>query len=189
LVEQVSVNGKAYRSTYDSVAKTITQVTPVGRQAVATLDTLGRVSQVQLPGVLPVSIQYDARGRPQTVTQGTRTYSYGYDASGRLQTISDPLHTVSLGYDGANRPTSSTLPDLNVLSASYDGNGNLLSLTPPGRAAHTFSYRAATSSRITLLPPSTRTAPATCTRATTWTRTPPASLPTESPRSCPATTR
>jgi len=31
LLEQVTVNGKAYRSTYDSVAKTITQVTPAGR--------------------------------------------------------------------------------------------------------------------------------------------------------------
>ncbi len=141
LVEQVTVNGKAYRSTYDGVAKTVTQVTPAGRQAVSTLDSLGRVSQVQLPGVLPVSIQYDLRGRPQTVTQGGRTNTYAYDASGRLQSISDPLHSVSLGYDGANRPTSSILPDLSSISASYDGNGNLLSLTPPGRSAHTFSYQ------------------------------------------------
>jgi RHS repeat-associated protein len=141
LVEQLTVNGKTYRSTYDSVAKTITQVTPAGRQGVVTLDSLGRVSQIQLPGVLPVNIQYDVHGRPQTVTQGSRTYVYGYDTAGRLQSIADPLHTVSLGYDGANRPISSTLPDLNVISAGYDGDGNLLSLTPPGRAAHTFTYQ------------------------------------------------
>jgi RHS repeat-associated protein len=141
LTEQVTMNGKTYQSTYDAVAKTITQRTPVGRQTVVALDSAGRVGQVQMPGVLPVNIQYDVRGRPQTVTQGTRTYSYTFDPLGRLQSTADPLHSVSLGYDGANRPTNTILPDLSSISASYDGNGNLLSVTPPGRAAHTFSYQ------------------------------------------------
>jgi RHS repeat-associated protein len=141
LLDQVTVNGKAYRSTYDGVARTMTQITPAGRQAVATFDSQGRVSQVQLPGVLPVSIQYDVRGRPQTVIQGMRAHTFAYDALGRVQSVADPLHTVSIGYDGANRPNSGLLPDLSSVAATYDGNGNLLSLAPPGRTAHLFSYQ------------------------------------------------
>jgi len=141
LVDQVTVNGKSYRSTFDAAGRTKTRLTPVGRQTVTTLDPLGRTIQVQPPGMFPLSIQYDLLGRPQTVTQGTRMYAFAYDALGRLQSITDPLYTVSLGYDGANRPVSSILPDLNVISAGHDGSGNLVSLTPPGRSAHTFSYQ------------------------------------------------
>ncbi len=142
LVDTVTVNGRTYKSSFDAVAKTVTLLTPAGRQTIGSLDSLGRVTQVQSPGVLPISIQYDARGRPQAVTQGSRTYSYAYDGLGRLQAISDPLHTITFGYDGANRATSSVLSDLTSISATYDGNGNMLSLTPPGRVAHTFSYQA-----------------------------------------------
>src|SRR5207253_10567418 len=66
--EQVTVNGKTYRTNYATVSNAITYGTPTGRQMVATLDSVGRISQIQLPGVLPLSIQYDVRGRPTTVT-------------------------------------------------------------------------------------------------------------------------
>src|SRR5207237_2447527 len=55
-VDQVSLNGKLYKTSHDSTAKTITQTTPVGRQVVTTLDASGRVVQVQPPGVLPVTV-------------------------------------------------------------------------------------------------------------------------------------
>src|SRR3954471_4072726 len=102
-LDQVSLNGKAYKSSYDATAKTITLTTPVGRQVVTTLDASGRVVQVQPPGVLPVAVHYDTRGRPDSVTRGTRAYTYAYDSFGRVQSIADPLHTSTLGYDAANR--------------------------------------------------------------------------------------
>jgi RHS repeat-associated protein len=140
--ETFTLNGRNYTSTYDSVAKTVTRLTPAGRQTVITLDASGRPSQVQPPGVLPLTIQYDLRGRAQTQTQGTRTYSYGYDTLGRMQTLTDPLHSLTFAYDGANRPISTTLPDTNTIGASFDANSNLTSLTPPGRGAHAFAYQA-----------------------------------------------
>jgi RHS repeat-associated protein len=108
-----------------------------------------RVTQIQPPGVAPISIHYTA-GLPDSITQGTRVYRFGFDASGRLQTTTDPLgaflgdsaHSSVLGYDPANRVASTSLPDGNALGALYDGNDNQTSLTPPGRSAHLFSYRA-----------------------------------------------
>jgi YD repeat-containing protein len=32
------------------------------------------------------------------------------------------------------------LPDLRTIGYTYDGNGNVTSITPPGRPAHAFSY-------------------------------------------------
>lgn len=72
LVESVSVNGKAFSSSYSRSANTLTSTTPLGRQTVTTVDALGRVAQVQAPGVLATQMQYDGLGRPKTVTRGSR---------------------------------------------------------------------------------------------------------------------
>jgi YD repeat-containing protein len=52
-------------------AKTITNVSPVGRQTVTTLDAQGRVVQVQAGNLAPTAYAYDSRGRLSTVTVGT----------------------------------------------------------------------------------------------------------------------
>jgi len=143
LIEQVTVNGRTSRNTYEASAKTITQVSPMGRQTVTAFDAQGRVTQVQSAGVLPRVVSYDPRGRPQTITQGTRTTSVAYRSDGLPGSILDPLlQSTSLAYDLAGRPTSVTLPDSAVLGMTYDANGNLTSVTPPGRPAHGFTYTA-----------------------------------------------
>ena len=142
LVESVSVNGQSFSSSYSRAANTLTSSSPLGRQTVTTVDSLGRISQVQAPGVLPTQLQYDGRGRPQTVTHGSRIYTFGYDSLGNLASLTDPLHTVTLGYDAANRPTSETLPDAQVVAMSYDANSNATSVTPPGKPNHSFAYNA-----------------------------------------------
>jgi RHS repeat-associated protein len=48
--------------------------------------------------------------------------------------------TTTLEHDGAGRVTRQILSDGREILYRYDGNGNLLSLTPPGRSAHVFSY-------------------------------------------------
>jgi RHS repeat-associated protein len=150
LIELASVNGRIFQSTYNRAASTITLRTPLQRQTVVTLDPVSaRVTQVQPPGVAPISVHYTL-GLPDSLTQGTRVYRFGYDGSGRLQTITDPLgavlgdpaHSSVLGYDGANRVNGVSLPDGNALAAGYDANNNQTSLTPLGRSAHLFSYRA-----------------------------------------------
>jgi RHS repeat-associated protein len=43
-------------------------------------------------------------------------------------------------HDSAGRVTQMTLPGSRVVGFSYDANGNLASLTPPGQPAHVFLY-------------------------------------------------
>src|SRR5262249_14971098 len=43
-------------------------------------------------------------------------------------------------YDPACRVIQETLPDGSVIGATYDADGNVAALTPPGRPAHSFSY-------------------------------------------------
>src|SRR5262249_14956791 len=43
-------------------------------------------------------------------------------------------------YDPAGRVTTQTLPDGREIQYTYDANGNLATLTPPGRPPHGFAY-------------------------------------------------
>ena len=96
---------------------------------------------ITVPGLTPVQVSYDSRGRPQTLTQGTRQYTIAYDASGRVQTVTDPLRRMqSYIYDNDDRILSQTLPDGRQIGFAYDASGNLASLTPPGRPAHAFEW-------------------------------------------------
>ena len=91
-----------------------------------------------------MQLHYDTRGRNDTMTQGARVTTLAYRSDGFLGSILDPLqHTTSFDYDLAGRPTNQTLPDLNVIASGYDPNGNVISVTPPGRPAHLFAYTSA----------------------------------------------
>jgi RHS repeat-associated protein len=119
----------------------LTSTTAAGRRTVTTLDSLGRVAQVQMPGALPLQVQYDSHGRPLSVTQGSRVYSYAYDSLGNLASVTDPLgRQASVAYDLAGRPTRQVLPDGRAVTLAYDASGNVTSVTPPGRPAHSFGY-------------------------------------------------
>ncbi|MCA9621139.1 MAG: RHS repeat protein [Myxococcales bacterium] len=48
--------------------------------------------------------------------------------------------TTTYARDGMWRPTQVTHPDNNAVVQTWDDNGNLTSLTPPGKPAHTFGY-------------------------------------------------
>ena len=141
LLAQTSVNGKTFASIYDRGSSTVTSTTPAGRTAVATLDSLGRVTQVQPPGVLPLQVQYDSRGRLLSVAQGSRAISYSYDAQGNLASLTDPLgRQVSFAYDLAGRTTRQVFPDGRTIFLAYDASGNVTSVTPPGRPSPSFAY-------------------------------------------------
>jgi RHS repeat-associated protein len=107
-------------------------------------DALGRLVAITPPGVQSMQLHYDSRGRNDTMTQGTRVTTLAYRSDGLLDSILDPLlHRTSFTYDPAGRPISETLPDLNVIGMSFDLNGNITSVTPPGRPAHQFAFTAA----------------------------------------------
>ncbi|MDQ7002467.1 MAG: RHS repeat protein, partial [Ghiorsea sp.] len=49
---------------------------------------------------------------------------------------------ANLAVDLIGRVTNQTLPDGRAIAYSYDNNGNILSITPPGRSPHVFNYTA-----------------------------------------------
>lgn len=141
LLEQVTVNGRTFQSSYNGPSRRMTLTSAVGRVTTMGYDSLGRVVAIAPPGVQAIQLHYDSRGRNDTITQGTRVTTMAYDASGFLHSILDPAqHTTLFGYDLAGRPTSETLPDTNVIGMGYDGNGNVTSVTPPSRPAHAFAF-------------------------------------------------
>ena len=148
LTDTVTLNDRTFTTVYDAATKTATSTSAAGRQNKAGIDSLGRVVQVQLGGLLANSLSYDTpRGRLATVTQGTgvdaRTATLSYNPDNTLSVVTDPLgRKVSFIYDTAGRVTSQTFPDGREIVYAYDANGKLTSLTPPGRPGHLFRYTA-----------------------------------------------
>ncbi|CDI04394.1 exported hypothetical protein [Candidatus Competibacter denitrificans Run_A_D11] len=145
LTDTATLNGRTATSIYTAATRTTVATSPAGRQRTAIVDTQGRITQAQVPGLATINTSYDSHGRPSAITQSsgseTRTLSFAYNPQGYLQTATDPLgRTVNYAYDAAGRVTTQTLPDGRQILYSYDANGNLTSLTPPGRTAHAFAY-------------------------------------------------
>jgi len=138
-----TVNGRKYTSVFTTSTKTLVDTTPVKRPTTTILDSLERISSVQVGALLPVQFAYDANGRLSTITQGTRASKLTYDANGFLASSTDPLNqTTGFTHDAAGRLATETLPDGRAINYTYDANGNLASVTPPGKSAHDFSYTA-----------------------------------------------
>jgi RHS repeat-associated protein len=107
------------------------------------LDGVGRPTSTSIPGLLPVTLTYDPLGKLTLLEQGERGWRYTYDTRGRLTTVRDTLQRVTgFSYNLADRESTQTLPGGRVVTLDHDANGNLTSLTPPGRPAHGFGYSA-----------------------------------------------
>ncbi len=101
--------------------------------------------QTQVGGLEAVNYSYDARGRLVALTQGsgaeTRTSILSYNPQGFAESFTDPLgQATRFGYDPTGRITRQILPDGRVIQWSYDGNGNVVGITPPSRPPHGFAY-------------------------------------------------
>lgn len=142
-----TVNGNTFREVYDPTATTWTATSPLGRTATTQVNNKNRPVLKQTPGLLPLSLAYDPRGRLKEATAGTgpdtRTTTYTYDAQGYLASITDALERqVQYQYDPNGRVTRQILPDSREILYQYDPNGNLTALTPPGRPSHGFDFDA-----------------------------------------------
>jgi len=117
--------------------------------------TGGKITSIQHPGGSAVTIAYSTDGRVRTVANGVGTWTYAYTdyTTTRSATVTDPLghvRTVTTGLslgrmtsdtNGANATTSytydstngrllrATRPEQNYTDYSYDGRGNLISVT------------------------------------------------------------
>jgi RHS repeat-associated protein len=142
-IDTETINGLKYTSVYTGSTRTFVARTPVGRQATQALDSLERLTSLQVGALLPVALSYDSRGRLSTLTHGPRVTSLSYDPNGFLQGVTDPLNLkTTITHDADGRPLSTILPDGRVIGYAYDSNGNLTSVTPPGQPAHGFAYTA-----------------------------------------------
>jgi len=145
LTDSVTVNSRTQTSVYDAASQTFTATSAAARQTKAVIDSLGRVTQSQTTGILPVNTTYDPQGRPATIAQGSgtdeRLIGFAYNPQGYLDSVTDPLgRQVKYEYDLAGRVTRQILPDNREILFSYDAGGNLTELLPPGRPGHRFSY-------------------------------------------------
>jgi RHS repeat-associated protein len=145
-VDTLTLNGRTYTSSFDAASRTFTHTTPAGRRVVTVLDAQGRPVQKQIADLDPLGYSYDSRGRLASLTVGTGaeadTFAITYGVDGHPASVVDSLGRVvaSFRHDGAGRLTSEILADGGEMLAGHDGNGNLVTLTPPGRPAHTLGY-------------------------------------------------
>lgn len=113
-----------------------------------TLDSQERVTQTAVLGSSPVTLNpvqyhYDNLGRVDQVTWGTRVYGTTYNATtGWPDSTSAPagLGVTYSTRDADGRPTLMMLAGSRALAMSYDLTGNVVSVTPPSKPAHGFSF-------------------------------------------------
>jgi RHS repeat-associated protein len=149
LTDTVTTNGRTYTSIYDAAQRQFTETSPEGRQTFDAIDMQGRPVKEQIAG-LPHAVfsSYDPQGRLEMVKLGPgndpavdRVDTTDYNAQGYLKTITDPLgHSVDFAYDDAGRVTAQEFSDGRQITFTFDPNGNLESITPPGNPPHAFAY-------------------------------------------------
>jgi len=145
LTDTVTLNGRTQTTVYDAASKTFTATSAAARQTKIVIGSLGRVTETQTTGILAVNNTYDPQGRPATITQGSgvdeRLVSFAYNPQGYLDSVTDPIgRQVKYQYDLAGRVIRQILQDNREILFSYDANGNLTSLLPPGRPGYSFTY-------------------------------------------------
>ncbi|MBN1482472.1 hypothetical protein EH223_10545 [candidate division KSB1 bacterium] len=143
--DTVKINDHIYTSVYESATRTFTDTSPEGRQSAATIDSLGRVVLSQKGDLAPLHFEYDSRGRMSSITQESggdiRHIGLGYNTDGFLETVIDPLEREARFIrDKAGRLKQEMLPGDRLIKYDHDNSGNIITITPPGRPAHSFTY-------------------------------------------------
>lgn len=151
LTETSRLNGRVTVRSFDASSRTWTTISPAGRVATLTLNEQSRPALSEVPGLAPTAMSYDSHGRLSWLVQGsgteTRATAFEYHSDGPqagfLAGITDAMgRQMQYEYDAAGRVTRQVLPDGRTADMSYDPNGNLATITPPGRTAHVFEYTA-----------------------------------------------
>jgi RHS repeat-associated protein len=152
LTESVTVHGHTFMRSFDPAFRQFTSRTPEGHETSTWLDEKGRVAFVQPKGLAKTTVLYDDKGRVWKVTAEhptdqalSRTVEFQYRATdGELDVVLDPsgVQVAKLDYTKAGWVKSITAPDgaggTRTTGYTQDKNGNLWTLTPPGKPEHTF---------------------------------------------------
>jgi RHS repeat-associated protein len=142
VTDTVTVNGKTTTVANNTLTGTLTTTSPEGRQAVSTYDTHTQLtSKVSTPGLFDTDFVYDARGRLETTTVGTRTTTFAYDTNGHMDyVITSDNKTFDYTYDQMGRLIGESRPDNTQVSYGHDDNGNLTVIINPRNISHGFTY-------------------------------------------------
>jgi RHS repeat-associated protein len=137
-----TLNGKTARVQTNIIASTSTTTSPLGRIVTSTYDPITLLTtSTTVPGLLPTTFGYDARGRPISTTTGARTTAVTYNGKGFVDTLTLPdLRTMHYTYDDVGRITTKLFPGNITIALDYDANGNMTALTNPSAVSYGFDY-------------------------------------------------
>lgn len=126
-------------STLDGPSLTYTDVSPEGRVAKRSVNEFEQITSLQTGNLAPLSFSYDSDGKLSSTTQGSRTTSIAYDSNGFVISSKNALNlTTRFERDQLGRVTKKIYHDGRSEEYGYDNNGNLISIKPSGRPAHSF---------------------------------------------------
>jgi RHS repeat-associated protein len=140
-----TINGRIFTRAFDSARLEFTRTSAEGRETRSYVDSQGRVVEKHIPGLLPVRFKRDSSGRLVEIAQGIgdeeRCTTLSYNTEGFVESATDPVgRTIGFEYDPVGRITSQTMADGRSINFSLDPNGNTITVSPPGRPEHIFSY-------------------------------------------------
>ncbi|MBP7276394.1 MAG: hypothetical protein KBA51_09355, partial [Kiritimatiellae bacterium] len=142
LTETRDVNGRVFKTEYDTASRTVTHTSAEGEIAVARLNEQGKLSEISLaPELDPIELTYDPQGRLTQRKQGALQTDITYDAAGRVATVQDAAGAVTrFGYGANDRTEVTTTPLESVFTYGRDASGNPTRLTMPSGASYFMGY-------------------------------------------------
>ncbi len=128
---------------YDADGNVVSQTDAKGQTRTFQYDLLNRIIKKQYPDSTSVNYVFDEEshgdgpiGHLTTVSFKSGIARYSYDARGRVSShtriLNGSSRTISYTYDPLDRVVNETYPDGEIVNSSYDGSGNLVSLTGAG---------------------------------------------------------
>ncbi len=135
-VTEVDPDMGTWTYTYDGVDNLLTKTDSRGKTTTNTYDQLNRKASVSYPTDTGITYTYDGNGKIGTltsVTDAAGTVSYSYDNRLRKtqeQRVTDGITWAkNYTYDAANRILTTTMPDSEVVSNTYDAQGEVASVS------------------------------------------------------------
>lgn len=132
-----TVDSNTTVNSYNPSTKLWTTTSPEGAIKTKKIDNYERVVETKVGNDNAVEFVYSNELLTE-ISQGSNAFTLTYDPLTKLLTsIEDSLSNVTtFTYDSARRLYAKIFPDLRVVNYSYDSNGNLIRVTPPGRPFH-----------------------------------------------------
>lgn len=143
-IDTITEIEKIYRSiitsVYDGATRTKTRTTKLGRSSYVQLDEYERIIAERTGDLVEKNYSY-TNNLLTKITHGTRKQILSYYSNELLKSVKNSLNQITtFTYDDAFRLKTKILPDSRIISYNYDSNGNLTSITPPGKSSHQLTF-------------------------------------------------